>query len=90
MTLRWPTKDPDASLDYAIDWTDWLKNDTITSSTWVLPNGITKVRDSFTDTVATIWLSGGADGSSYSLLNKIETAGGRKEDRSVLLELKQK
>ncbi|NIO40588.1 MAG: hypothetical protein GTO41_10635, partial [Burkholderiales bacterium] len=58
-----------------------LQGATISSSTWTVPTGITKDSDdtdavtirgvSFgINTVATIWLSGGAAGTEYTLTNK--------------------
>jgi hypothetical protein len=56
-------KDPDAVLDYAIDWTDRLGSDTISTSTWTVPSGITKDSDNKTTAKTTIWLSGGTVGT---------------------------
>ena len=33
------TKDPDAVLDYSVDWSLWLAGDTISSSEWLLDDG---------------------------------------------------
>lgn len=90
MTLRWPYKDPDEVLDYQIDWSERLNGDTIMSSTWIVPAGITKDRDSNTDDTSTIWLSGGEAGAKLSITNRIETAGGRTMDQSVGLVVKEK
>lgn len=77
------TKDPNAVLDYIIDWTEWLGiGDTIKTSTWTVPTGLTKDSDSKTTTTATVWLSGGTAGQEYMVTNSIETISGRKEDRS--------
>lgn len=85
MALEWPDKDPDAVLDYQIDWATWLSGDTISTSTWIVPAGIVKDSDSFTTTATTIWLSGGTAGDRYNITNRIVTAGGRTNDSSVLL-----
>ncbi len=77
------TKDPDAVLDYIIDWSIWLDADTISTSTWSVPAGITEDSSSNTTTTATIWLSGGTAGASYDLINSIVTAAGRKDDRTI-------
>ncbi len=96
MTSQWH-KDPNAVLDYKIDWADggdndgtasdpgWLQADTISASTWTVPSGITKDSDSFSDTVTTAWISGGTAGEVYKLVNRIVTAGGRTEDRTITL-----
>lgn len=83
-------KDPDAVLDYSIDWSAWLGTDTIIISTWTVPTGIVKASDSQTTTVTTVWLSGGTDGSSYPVVNRIVTAGGRTDDRTLIIEVAQK
>ena len=79
-------KDPDAVLDYSIDWSDWLTgSEVITVSTWTVPSGITKDSDSNDDTQTVIWLSGGTAGNSYTIVNHIETDSSpiRKDDRSI-------
>jgi len=45
-----------ARSDYAVDWTKWLKGDTIATSTWNIPTGLTKITDSHDEKIATIWL----------------------------------
>lgn len=84
-------KDPDATLDYGIDWSDWLDSgDTISSVTWVVPTGITKTAQSHTDTISMIWLSGGTLGQSYDIVCRITTTGGRIDDRTFTIRIKQK
>lgn len=80
-------KDPNAVLDYQVDWTDWLGSDTITTSTWTVPAGIINDSDSKTTTTTTIWLSGGTAGTSYSLVNHIVTTAGREDDRTIIIQL---
>jgi hypothetical protein len=79
------TKDPQAVLDYQIDWSAWLATDTITSSAWTMPAGITKASDTKTTTTTTIWLSGGTAGQQYQIVNTIVTAGGRTEERTLTI-----
>lgn len=78
-------KDPADILDYQLDWSSWLGADTISASTWTVPSGITQVTETETTTTATIWLSGGTAGQSYTLANKIVTAGGRTCERSIVI-----
>ena len=43
MGTLWDNKDPDAVLDYGFDWSAWLEaGDTIVTSEWIVPEGITK------------------------------------------------
>jgi hypothetical protein len=85
------TKDPSAVLDYTIDWEDWLcTGDTISTSTWTVPTGITEDSDTNTTTTATIWLSGGSDGVMYTVVNRIVTAKSRTDDRSLEITVEEK
>ena len=53
-------KDPDATLDYEFDWSDWLTPlaDTIASVEFVLSDGLVSVAESNTTTTATIFVNG--------------------------------
>lgn len=84
------TKDPNAVLDYTIDWTRWLSGDQIVTSEWLVPTGLTKVADSKTASSATVWLSGGTAGQSYTVTNRITTTGGRTEDRSFTIRVEER
>ncbi len=75
-------KDPSAVLDYQVNWATWLGTDTISTSTWTVPTGLTKDSDTNTTTTATAWLSGGTAGRTYTVTNRIVTAGGRTDERS--------
>lgn len=79
------TKDPDAVLDYAVDWSAWLGGDEIASSQWLLEDGalIELVTDTHTARKATVWLRGGQEGTTYLVTNRIVTAGGRTDDRTI-------
>jgi len=81
-------KAPHAALDYQADWSAWLGDDIILSSTWIVPEGIMKKSDTHTGTAATIWLSGGVDGKDYPIINRIITAGGRTDDRTILIRVR--
>jgi hypothetical protein len=79
------TKDPDAVLDYSVDWSLWLGEDQITGSQWILAPGalLEQVTDTHTATRSTVWLRGGEAGKSYVVTNRIVTSGGRTDDRSI-------
>ena len=42
MSYKWPDKDKDEIVDYSVDWSRFLKDDTITSATWYIKdtNGV--------------------------------------------------
>jgi uncharacterized phage protein (predicted DNA packaging) len=83
--LKWPDKDPDEVADFQIDWTARLDGDTISSSTWVIPSGLTQNSAAFADTSTTVWLAGGTAGSTYILVNRVVTAGSRTLEEAVSL-----
>ena len=78
-------KDPDATIDYGVDWALWLDGDTISSSNWTAATGVTIDSNTNTTTSTTVWLSGGTAGLSYEVTNRIVTAGGRTDDRTILI-----
>jgi hypothetical protein len=83
-------KDPQAVLDYPIDWESWLEGDTIATSTWTADAGITIESDTNTATTTTVWLSGGTLDAIYSLTNHIVTAAGREDDRTIQVRIGEK
>ena len=83
-------KDPNAVLDYVVDWEEWLEGDTLATSEWTVPSGITKNSDTTTTTATTIWLAGGTAGTTYTLTNRITTAGGRADDRTIAIQVQEK
>lgn len=83
-------QDPDEELDYVRDWSALLGADTIASSTWTPEAGITVNSDSFDDTTATVWISGGTLGSDYAVVNEITTAGGRTHNKTLRFRIRAK
>lgn len=84
------TKDPDAVLDYSVDWSRWLAGDEISTSEWAAPEGLAKVTDTHTSTMTTVWLSGGSVGQPHTITNRITTTGGRTEDRSFTVRIEER
>lgn len=65
--------------------------DTISTSTFILPTGTLVANSTSNTTTETkVWLSGGADGLSYNILNRVITVGGRSFDRTIKLKVKTK
>lgn len=83
-------KDPDATLDYTVDWTSWIGADTIATVTWTVASGITNSATSNTTLTATIWLSGGTVGQTYAIACKITTTAGRIDERTFTVTVKQR
>lgn len=76
------SKDPTAILDYCVDWSDFLRDDTIASVAWTLDAGISNAGTLFSRTLAIIQLSGGTAGTSYNITCHITTSGGRADNRT--------
>jgi len=87
--MRLASKDPDAVKDYRVDLTEWLADDTVSSVSWTVPSGITKDSDTNTTTTATIWLSGGTAGTEYDLVCRVVTTGGRTEDFTITVPVRE-
>ena len=66
-------KCPDEVLDYTLDWSSLLGSETIASSVWTPPDGITVDSDAKTDTTTAVKVSGGTIDVRYNIVNKITT-----------------
>lgn len=81
-------KDPDATLDYTWDWTEWLVGaDTITNAVVLLSPGLTLVSSNFSTTAVTAWIAGGSPGLPYSATARVTTTGGRIDDRTIVVQV---
>jgi hypothetical protein len=83
-------KDPDAVLDYAVDWgAEYLDGDALTASDWSVepeePGGVTIAGTSLDTAIATVKASGGIAGKLYRLVNAVVLQSGRIDRRSVVL-----
>jgi hypothetical protein len=84
-------KDPDAVLDYQVDWSAWLGvGEEILTSQMIPEDGITVDSDSNTTTTATVWLSGGTAGEAYEVTNRITTTQARTDDRTLRIVVRQR
>ena len=84
------TKDPQARLDWRVDWSEWLGDDTIATSSFAVETGLTKDSEDNDTTTATVWLSGGTAGERYTVTNHIVTAGGRIDERTFRIEVRER
>lgn len=85
-SLVWPRKDPDELLDYALEWSNVLEDgETISTSTWTVPTGLTDSAASISGTQTRIWFSSGTAGVTYAVTNKITTSEGRTYERVARL-----
>lgn len=82
-------QDPGALLDYVVTWV--LGADTISTSTWqVAPTGLTLSSQVHDTTTATVWLTGGTDGTDYLVTNWVTTAGGRLAEQTFQVNVRAK
>ena len=96
--------DPNASLDYGIDWTDWLDliNDSLDSFEADIDEGDCEIDTSKGDNgletrdgkITVAWVKGGTPGTVSRLRFRVTTVGGaagpRTDDRSVYLRIKER
>jgi hypothetical protein len=94
------TKDPHATLDYGLDWSAWLADvpaghapDTIVASTWSIAGddaSLVSSNPTSDNTTTTTWLTGGTVNATYTLTNRITTAAGRTDNRSMRIRIVEK
>lgn len=82
--MRTWEKDPQATLDWAFDWSKWLAaGEEISSATVTVDSGLTKGSESNTTSKVTIWLSGGTLGVTHLVTCQITTNQGRIDERTI-------
>lgn len=82
-------KDPDETSDFDFNWSPEMNGDSILTSTFVLPDGLTQVSSSNTDSVVTIFVSGGDCGRLYRVTNRITTTLGRTRDKTIYIRIRE-
>jgi hypothetical protein len=88
-------KDPDAVLDYSIDWgAEYLGNDQLAQSDWsVVPDeagGVAIASHSFDENISTVKAAGGIAGRIYRVVNTVAMGSGRVDSRSVVLRVEKR
>ena len=85
-------KDPGSVERFTINWAEVLAEptvaETISTSVWTVPSGITKDSQSNTTTTVTLILSGGSIGQ-YNIQNRITTSGGQTLDKTFVVPIKE-
>ena len=105
MSYKWPDKDPDEILDYSVDWSRFLDDDTISTVTWFIHdatdtkeevsdaevvNGLQFVQGTVSGQVATARFSLGTNNVRYTVVCRINTTEGLQYERSIFLRIKEK
>lgn len=88
-------KDPEALLDYAVDWgAEYLLDDTLAESSWqvtpVEAGGLSVIATRFDPTFAAVTAGGGVPGHIYQLTNKVVLASGLTDSRSIVLRVEKR
>ena len=105
MSLKWPSKDPDETVDYSVDWSRYLNNQAnIDTVSWFvndssgvktrieageIVNNLQLVGVSNTNTVATANFGLGTNNTMYKLHCQIVDTSGTIAERSVTLPIKE-
>lgn len=84
------TKDPNAVLDYTVNFAAWLDAalDTLASHT-VSVSGVTLDSSSIIGKTVVIWVSGGVVDTRGSATVRVTTVGGRTDDRTIYFKVKE-
>jgi hypothetical protein len=86
-------KDPNDILIRGIEWDSEgylaARNTTITSSSWIVPSGLTLNDDTNTTTTTLFELAGGTADANYTITNRVVLANGEQRDRSILIRVRQ-
>ena len=78
-------KDPDSTLDFNVNWEEWLENDLIIDSIWIISpsTGLQIESTLFASTgLTTVFVKSGTLNTKYLITNSITTQLGRKDDRT--------
>ena len=80
-------KAPDATLDYAFDWREWLEDGESISaySIKISDTSLVNSNDNQSNGVVTVWLSGGEAGKTYLVTCNITTSYNRTDERTMTI-----
>ena len=105
MAYKWPDKDKDEILDYSVDWSRFLADDTLSAVTWFITDangvkqevadadvvyGLQFVTGTISGQVATARFSLGTNNIRYNITCRINTGEGLQYERSIYLRIKEK
>ena len=95
MHMSFVLKDPEALLDYAVDWgAEYLSEDALLASSWSVspeePGGAAIAGSQFDLKLATVQVAGGVPGHIYRVTNHVTTASGREDSRSIMLRVEKR
>jgi hypothetical protein len=80
-------KSPSERITFSVIWSDYLNTDTIVSSSWIIPAGITQVSANYNSSQANVMLQGGILGKIYRVTNRITSSASEIVDQSIDIEI---
>ena len=105
MSYKWPDKDPDETVDYSVDWSRFIPNDTLSASNWFVQDaagakeavsnaevvdGLQFVQSTISGKTATACFALGTNNKQYKVTCQITTGDGLVFERSIFLKIKEK
>ena len=105
MSYRWPDKDPDETVDYSVDWSRFIPNDTLSASSWFIQDaagakeqvsnaevvdGLQFVQSTISNKTATARFALGTNNKQYKVTCQITTGDGLVFERAIFLKIKEK
>jgi hypothetical protein len=105
MSYKWPDKDKDEIVDYSVDWSRFLGDDTLAAAVWyindadgvktqvneaTMVNGLQFVTGTLSGRVSTARFSLGTNNIRYTIICSITTGSGLQYERSIFLRVKEK
>jgi hypothetical protein len=83
------THDPDAILDYYLDWSVWLEGSaTLVTSTWEAIGSVTLAQDSILGSFTGVWVMATDEEGLVDLINHVVDSEGREDDCTIRLILR--
>lgn len=87
----WIDKDPNAVLDYSLDLAEWLADISDTLSLLTMESdGVTVNSSAIDGSNVVAWVSGGTVGEPASVTFRFTTTGGRTDDRTIYINIKER
>tara|TARA_B110000908_G_scaffold152269_1_gene187765 strand:- start:974 stop:1291 length:318 start_codon:yes stop_codon:yes gene_type:complete len=105
MSYKWPDKDKDEVVDYSVDWSRFIGDDTVAAAVWYIKdssgvktlvenagivNGLQFVTGTISGKVSTARFSLGTNNTRYTIVCSITTGSGLQYERSIFLRVKEK
>ena len=105
MSYKWPDKDKDEIVDYSVDWSRFIGDDTVSAAVWYIKdvtgvktlvedagvvNGLQFVTGTLSGKVSTARFSLGTNNIRYTVVCSITTGSGLQYERSIFLRVKEK